>query len=165
MLETTQNLGKLESVHGIAPAYLQRAAVIAILSFIFFAAMLFGFYIRQAVGYFLLSTAFLIVYIFMMFDLVTQRRNVLKIYEDGFTYKNFFSRWSELDSIELRVESRLVSLDKINCEISKINGEKVVLTESVQNVDKIIERIDEEIDKRSEGTVSEDDEDDYEETG
>ncbi len=127
--------------------------------------MLVGFYIRQNIGYFLLSTAFLIVYIFMMFGLVTQRRNVLKIYEDGFSYKNFFSRWDELDSIELRVESRLISLDKINCEVRKINGEKVALTESVQDADKIIERIAEEIDKRSEGTVSEDDEDDYEETG
>lgn len=157
VLETIQNLGKLESAHGVAPAYLQRAAIIAVVSFVFFLVMLLGFYIRQNLGYFLLSTAFLIVYIFMMFGLLTQRRSVLKIYENGFSYKNFASRWDEIDSIQGKTESRLVSLAKINCEIRKTNGEKIVLTESIQDVEKVIERISEEIEKRSDAPISEND--------
>jgi hypothetical protein len=155
MLEKTSNLGKLENVHGVAPAYLQRAVVIVVLSFVFFLAMLLAFYVRQNIGYFLLSTSFLIVYIFMMFGLLTQRRAVLNIYEEGFSYKNFTSRWDELDAVEAKIESRLIGLAKINCEVRKTDGNKIVLTESVQDIDKVIERIAVEIEKRSEPTVSE----------
>ncbi|MET0753698.1 MAG: hypothetical protein ABWZ66_10015, partial [Pyrinomonadaceae bacterium] len=97
MSEQTQNLGKLESVHGIAPAYMMRALVVASLSFVFFLVMLVGFYIRQNIGYFLLSTAFLVVYVLTMFGWLAQRRKVLRIYENGFSYKKFAASWDEID--------------------------------------------------------------------
>jgi hypothetical protein len=52
MAEAIQSLGKLQAVYGTSPAYLQRAAMTAIISFVFFLAMLFVFSIRQNIGYF-----------------------------------------------------------------------------------------------------------------
>jgi hypothetical protein len=46
------------------------------------------------------------------------------------------------------MESRLISIKKINCEIMKTNGEKIVLTESIDGINEIIERIDSKIAKR-----------------
>jgi hypothetical protein len=56
------------------PAVIQRAVFIAVLSFLFFLAMMFAYYIRQSVVYFLLATAFLIVYIVTMISFVRLRR-------------------------------------------------------------------------------------------
>ena len=50
------------------------AAFIAVLSFLFFLAMMFAYYIRQSMLYFLLATAFLIVYIITMISLFRLRR-------------------------------------------------------------------------------------------
>ncbi len=58
----------------MAPAQAQRAAFIAVLSFLFFLAMMFAYYIRQSMLYFLLATAFLIIYFVMMFSFVRLRR-------------------------------------------------------------------------------------------
>jgi type IV secretory pathway VirB6-like protein len=56
------------------PAQLQRAVFIAVLSFFFFMAMMLAFYIRQSILYFLLASAFLIVYIITMISFVRMRR-------------------------------------------------------------------------------------------
>lgn len=56
------------------PAQAQRAAFVAVLSFLFFLAMMFAFYIRQSMLYFLLATAFLIIYIITMISFVRLRR-------------------------------------------------------------------------------------------
>lgn len=58
----------------MAPAQAQRAVFIAVLSFLFFLAMMFAYYIRQSMLYFLLATAFLIIYFVMMFSFVRLRR-------------------------------------------------------------------------------------------
>ena len=65
--ERQKDLGKLIAVYGIAPAYLQRAVFIVILSFVFFLAMMLVYYIRQNVVYFLLASAFLILYLVTLF--------------------------------------------------------------------------------------------------
>lgn len=100
MSQTNKNLGKLVAIHGIAPAYLQRAAFIVVLSFLFFLAMMFAFYIRQSVGYFLLASAFLVLYLLTMFSWVMQRRSVVKIYENGLSYKNRSVLWNEIESVD-----------------------------------------------------------------
>jgi hypothetical protein len=141
-------LGKLESVHGISPVFMQRAAFIAVLSFVFFIAMLVGFSIRQNIGYFLLATAFLIVQLLTLFGWLVARRTEFRIYENGFGYKKQICRWDEIESMAVKTESRLVGGDKINCEIRKTNGERIVLSETIHGVDKIMERIDAEIEKR-----------------
>jgi amino acid transporter len=58
-----------------SPAQLQRAVFIAVLSFLFFLAMMFTYYIRQSALYFLLATAFLLVYIMTMISFVRLRRS------------------------------------------------------------------------------------------
>ena len=146
---TESQLGKLETTHGIAPAYMMRAVVVAVLSFVFFLLMLVGFYIRQNIGYFLLSTAFLVVYVLTMFGWLAQRRKLLKVYENGFSYKKFAAGWDEIDSIEVKMISRPVGGAEINCEVTKIGGEKIVLSEVIEDCAKIIERISAEIEKRS----------------
>lgn len=59
----------------ISPTQLQRAVFIAVLSFLFFLAMMFVYYIRQSALYFLLATAFLFVYIVTMISFVRLRRS------------------------------------------------------------------------------------------
>ena len=113
----SNNLGKLESVHTISPVYLQRAAIIAVLSFVFFMAMLIGFYSRRNIGYFMLSSAFLVVYLFTLVSWVMQRRNVVKIFENGIRYKKFESRWDEVDSVvnkETHIEIKKVKKETTN---------------------------------------------------
>jgi len=58
----------------ISPTQLQKAVFIAVLSFLFFLAMMFAYYIRQSTLYFLLATAFLIVYLVTMYSFVRLRR-------------------------------------------------------------------------------------------
>ena len=61
--------------------------------------MLVVFYFRQQFGYFLLSTGFLIVYIFTLIGWLMQKRNVVSIYENGVKYRKFQAVWKEVDSI------------------------------------------------------------------
>jgi hypothetical protein len=145
MSETTKILGKLQGVYGTSPVFLQRAAIVAVVSFLFFLAMLAAFSIRQNIGYFLLATAFLFVQLFTLFGWITQRKNELKLFENGFTYLKYTCFWDEIAAMNLRMESRLISGGKINCEIIKTNGTKIVLTEAIGGINEIIERIDEEI--------------------
>jgi len=94
------HLGKLIAVHGVAPAHLQRAVFIAVLSFMFFIAMIFAFYILQNILYFLLSTAFLIVYLITMFAIIRQRRSAVEVFENGVKYRKQAARWSEIEAIK-----------------------------------------------------------------
>ena len=148
MPEKTLNLGKTESVHGIAAAYLQRAVIVSTLSFVFFLLMLAGFYIRQNIGYFLLATAFLVVYALTILGWIAQRRKVLKVYENGLSYKNFATRWDEINSISVKTVKHLAGGAEINCELTKNDGEKIVLTGAIHDCAKIVERISAEIEKR-----------------
>ncbi len=133
MSEANINLGKLENTHEISPVFLQRAILVAVLSFVFFMVMLFAFYIRQNIGYFLLSTAFLMVYVLTMFGWLMLRKNSLKIYENGISYKKFKAHWEDIKEI--------VSADKKSYEIRKINGETIILTDAIQGLEQIIAEI------------------------
>ena len=145
MLETTKTLGKLQAVHRTSPIFLQRAAIVAAVSFVFFLAMMVAFSIRQHFGYFLLATAFLIVQLFTLFGWLTQRRNELKLHENGFTFRKKACLWDEIESMKLKMESRLISGAKTECEILKTNGEKIILTEAIDGIQYIINRVDNEI--------------------
>ena len=128
-----QNLGKLINVYGIAPAFLQRAVIIAALSFVFFLTTLVMFSLWRNFIYFFLSTAFLIVYLATMFGWLMMRKNLLKIYENGLTYRKFSARWNEIEALETTKKG-----DKLNCEIRKTKGEKTTLTESIYGVEQAV---------------------------
>ena len=100
MADPENDLGKLVAIHGIAPAYLQRAIFIVILSFLFFLAMMLVYYIRQNILYFLLASAFLIIYLVTLFSWVMQRKNVVEMHENGLKYKKRSARWSEIERVD-----------------------------------------------------------------
>ena len=131
-----RDLGKLESVHGIAPAFLQRAAIIALISFIFFLAMIFAFSLRQNIGYFLLAAAFLVVQLFTLTGWIMQKRAELRLYENGFTYKKHACRWSEIESLTVKKGNYSSSY-----EIKKKTDEKIVLTDAIHNIESVIKKI------------------------
>jgi hypothetical protein len=133
MLEKTQNLGKLVNVYGIAPAYLQRAVIIAVLSFIFFLTTLAMYSLWRNFLYFFLSTAFMIVYLATMFGWLMMRKNFLKIYENGLTYRKFAARWEEIENLATDRKG-----ENFNCEIRKTKGEKITLTESIYGVEQAV---------------------------
>ncbi len=101
-----KDLGRLVAVYGIAPAYLQRAIFLAVLAFLFFLAMIFAFYIRQSLLYFLLSTAFLIVYLLTMFSWVMQRRASVEVYENGLKYRKNELLWPEI--LEVKADGEII---------------------------------------------------------
>ena len=100
MAESDKDLGKPVAVYAMAPAYIQRAFFIVVLSFLFFLAMMVVFYIRQNIMYFLLATAFLIVYLATLFSWFTLRRSVVQIYEGGISFKKQTAVWYEIADVD-----------------------------------------------------------------
>ena len=131
MTTPVSSYGRLIKIYGIHPAYMQRAVFVAVLSFIFFLAMMFAFYLRQHFGYFLLSTAFLIVYLATLFSWVMQRRNVVKVSEFGFEYRKFACGWAELVSIERSSEKNGGII------VTSIERKSVTIPSSINGIDEI----------------------------
>ena len=136
-------LGKLESVHGISPAFKQRAFILATVSFVFFTVMVGGFLIRPGFVFVLLGTAFLVVGLFTLFGWLGQRNLEFRLFENGFSYKKFVCTWDEIESINLKTESRLIGGEKIECLVRKIDGQEITLTDVIDNVEYLVETIDE----------------------
>ncbi len=133
MTEQQQNLGRVVSQHTIAAIYLQRAAIVALLSLFFFLAMLFAFYIRRHFGYFLLSTGFLVIYIVTFISWTFQKKNVLTICQNGIRYKKFSANWRQIK------EARVVSEKggRLRLELTKGPMEKAVVPSSLTAFDHI----------------------------
>lgn len=127
--ESKQALGRLLSVHGIAPAYLQRAVFIVVLSFLFFLIMMFVYYARQSLVYFLLASAFLLLYLITMFSWVMQRRNIVSVYENGVSYRGRSASWSEIHRVD----------DKGTLHIT--NGKPMVLPQTLHESERIMNLI------------------------
>lgn len=126
MAAKEEELGRLITVYGIAPAYVQRAAFLAVLSFLFFLAMMFAFYVLQSFLYFLLSTAFLIVYLITMFSFVMLRRRSVEVFENGMKFRKSLVRWSEIGEIA------------DTGEISFSNGKKMNIPPTIANFDNLV---------------------------
>ena len=138
---TERDLGNLRSVHGIAPAFMQRAAILIIISFVFFVMMTIAFTLRRNIGYFLLATAFLIIQFFTLFGWIVQKRTLFKLYENGFAYRKQVCLWDEIESITVKPAKPFEVNSKTDCEVVKISGERIVLSEAIQGVENIVERI------------------------
>ena len=132
MKESSKNLGRLISTHGTAPLYLQRAAIVAVLSFFFFLAMIVAFYIRQNIGYFILSTAFLVVYVLMMVSWVLQKRAIVSIFENGLRYKKFSGSWDEIQASIVDEKA-----GRQHIELQKNGRERIVIPSSIDGFDRI----------------------------
>ena len=97
-------LGKLIAVHSTSPAFLQRAAILTALSFLFFLATLIFYLVWQNFLYFVLATGFLIVQAFTMIGWWMQKRNSVRLYENGLIYKKVTVLWA--DVARLRFEPK-----------------------------------------------------------
>ena len=124
-----KDLGSIISIHAITPAFVQRAVFVAVLAFMFFLAMMLAFYLRQNVVYFLLASAFLVLYIVMMFAWVTQQKNVVEIYDGGISYKKNVLTWKEIKAID---DEGILSL---------YNGKPIILPRSVDKFEIMISTI------------------------
>jgi ABC-type bacteriocin/lantibiotic exporter with double-glycine peptidase domain len=122
-------LGALISAHGTSPVFLQRAAIVAILSFLFFLITLIFFYLQQEMMYFILSSAFLVIYIFTMIGWVLQKRNVISVYEKGISKRQFIATWEEIQSVKAETESGIT--------IVKTNGESLEIPKTTADIGKI----------------------------
>ena len=111
-------LGKLVAVHAVSPVHQQRAAVVAGLAFLFFLAMMFLIYIRGHFGYFLLSTAFLVLFIFTMTGWWMQRRNAVEVFDRGLIFRKFITTWDEVTAVERDRDGTLKLTSKANGTIA-----------------------------------------------
>lgn len=100
-MQPEPTLGKLISTYPTAPAFVQRAAIVAIVSFLFFLAMLLAFSLRGQMLYLVLAAAFFVVNIFTLIGFVMQRRNIVSVSERGLTYRNSRIEWGDLISTEI----------------------------------------------------------------
>jgi len=139
----TENLGKLKSVHGNSPVFKQRAFIVAVVSFVFFTAMIAAYSVRRSFVFILMGTAFLVVELFTLFGWLDQKNAEFRLFENGFSYKKFVCTWDEIESINLKTESRLIGGEKIECLVRKIDGQEITLTDVIDNVQYLVETIDE----------------------
>ena len=123
-----EKLGKVVAVHPVEAAYQQRAVFVAVLSFVFFIAMMIAFYVRQSILYFLLATAFLIVYLVMMFSLFVQRKSIVRVYEGGFEFKDRSLAWDEIESI--KSDGQIVVIPK--------NGKPIFFPSTISEPDALV---------------------------
>ncbi|HMT08711.1 MAG TPA: hypothetical protein PKA82_11960 [Pyrinomonadaceae bacterium] len=117
-IDPNKDLGKLTGVFPIAPALAQRAVFVAVLSFMFFLSMMFAFYLLKNIIYFILSSAFLIVYLIMMFAWLMQKRSAVELYENGIIVKKRRLLWNEVTAINDDGEMTLATDDKLTISTS-----------------------------------------------
>ncbi len=114
MKDEHKDLGRTVATYGISPAALQRAVFVVILSFMFFLAMMFTYYIRQSVVYFMLASAFLVIYLITLFSWVMMRRSVVTLYDNGISFKGRRVAWDDITAIDHSGSIRLSSGKTLN---------------------------------------------------
>jgi hypothetical protein len=131
MPENPNDLGRLIAVHPVAPLYIQRAVMVSLLSFLFFAAMMVAFYIRQSLGYFLLATGFLVIYLITMFSWFTQRRSAVKVYQKGIEFRSHKLAWNEIAAVE----------QGANVVVTPRSGKPITLPATIAESDALVRHI------------------------
>ena len=131
------DLGRAVSKHPTAAVFVQRAAIVALISFVFFLLMLVGFSIRQHFGYFLLASAFLVVYLFTMFGWWVQKRSVLTIYENGLSYKKFRNRWSDITAAEETADAK----GSITIKLTDNKRRTVTIPPTLDRSDRVVQQV------------------------
>jgi hypothetical protein len=106
---------------------------VAALSFAFFLAMLLGFYVREQIGYFILSSAFLVIYILTMVGWLLLKRQKLGIHENGISYRRAKVLWSEI--------SRVEDLDPRSFAVKGSDGTTLTVSDAVTDWRKVREII------------------------
>ena len=133
MQQQKVELGRLINTYLTAPAFIQRAAIIAIVSFLFFLAMLAVFTTRGQMIYLVLAAAFFVVNIFTLTGFVMQRRNEVKVFEYGLAYRGDQVEWRDLVSTEIDPSGQL--------NLQTRQQSKIVIPKSIANIGKLDEYI------------------------
>lgn len=141
MTEGENELGKLQAVYGTSPALLQRAAIVAALSFSFFLVMLFAYSLTRKFGFFLLGTAFLVVEFLVLLGWQSLRHRKIKIFENGFEFKEQSYLWNEIESVFASSGSK----QNAGYEIKTRDGKEIVLSDTIDGIEEIVKKIDSEI--------------------
>ena len=126
-------LGRPINSYLTAPAFIQRAAVIAIVSFLFFLAMLVAFSARGQMIYLVLAAAFFVVNIFTLTGFVMQRRNEVKVFENGLAYHGRQVEWGDLVSTEIDPSGQL--------NLQTRQRSTIVIPKTIANIGKLDEYI------------------------
>ncbi len=126
-------LGRLIGTYPTAPAFVQRAAIVAVVSFLFFLAMLLAFSLREQMLYLVLAAAFFVVNIFTLVGFVMQRRNEVKVFENGLTYRTKEVGWRDLVSTEIDPSGQL--------NLQTKQPSTIVIPKSIANIGKLDEYI------------------------
>ena len=126
MPEPEKQLGKLVAVHVLAPEHIQRAVFIAVLSFVFFLAMMVMFYLRENLLYFLLASAFLVVYVITLLSWIVQRRSVVNVFQNGISFKKQTALWDKISGVD---DNGTVTLQSQN---------KILLPRSLNDLDGVV---------------------------
>ncbi|MER3633100.1 MAG: hypothetical protein C4325_13885, partial [Blastocatellia bacterium] len=92
--------GKVIGRFTVSLLFLQRSAVIALLSFFFFLAMLVGYSLRGHFGYLILAAAFFVLHIFSLSGVWMLRKKSIGIFENGLEFRRRFIAWSELEAAD-----------------------------------------------------------------
>lgn len=130
MASTSADMGRLVSTRGVSGEHLQRSAIMIALSLLFFFATIFAFILTGSFLSLALAAAFLIIFFFSVYAVVTARRHRLKIFENGVEYRNAVLRWSEVDAIGNDMESMAL-------RISGRGNETISLPPTLQRLDEI----------------------------
>ncbi|HJS51791.1 MAG TPA: hypothetical protein VJ781_07805 [Pyrinomonadaceae bacterium] len=133
MQQEKVELGRVISTYLTAPAFIQRAAIIAIVSFLFFLAMLLAFSARGQMIYLVLAAAFFVVNIFTLTGFVIQRRNEVKVFEKGIAYRGRQAEWDDLVSTEIDPTGQL--------NLQTRQQSKIVIPKTIANIGKLDEYI------------------------
>ena len=138
MTDSPRNLGRLISVHGTSARSLQRASIVAILSFVFFLALLVVFYATGRLTVFILSSAFLVVYLFTMIGIWLQKRGLVRIYENGIAYGGVNTVWTEMARVQADQNSGVI--------ITRSDGNAINIGPSISDLNAIAKTVKERLD-------------------
>lgn len=140
MQSEAPDLGKIQSIHGLAGAYSQRAVIIGGIALLFFSAMLVAFAVRGWFGYALLAVGFFVVEILIFMGWYSQRGAEFTVFEEGFTYKDRVCRWEEIESSYSSAESGIFG-KRIKCEITKKDGEGISIPDTIEGFEDVVKTI------------------------
>jgi len=125
----SEGLGKMVSVHPVAPSAVQRVIVVAVFSFVFFLGTFFAFLFSGRAVFFLLSTGFLVIYVLTMVGWFALRRLELRIFERGLSFRKVTVGWERIERVE--------RVPKKGIRLILAGGSPLALPESISDIDKI----------------------------
>lgn len=115
--------GKFLGRFVVSPVFLQRAVIIALLSFFFLLAMITAFSFRGHFGYLILAAAFLVINLFTLTGIRLRRSEAVQIFEGGIEFKGRFIQWHDIVKIDFSQPGSPV--------LALRSGEKILLPESI----------------------------------